>query len=317
MRELPPRRRRTAAATGSSTCGCKRRPARQSAGCSPQTQRPSAHGSNGAAVTACRYCRDHLQITSTDDRGALKGLKRCGDEGRHSLAADPPHADFVDLVEGLYGAGIAPERARMFTMLRDPVERAVSEYLHVRFVLGRERRCATTGSLGEIWAWDYRASCNFTLAQFATDPAYAPAMNRQTRMLAGTAGREPDELYANGQEMLATARDNLRRMSWFGITDSVNLSMSVLPTSMHSRVSAARRGRSRSSRRRRDTARRWSRSRGIRRRSRRSARVTTSMRSSSNMPAACCKTWWLVASALQIRSHAQPRSFASGYARHG
>ena len=172
-----------------------------------------------------------------------KGLKRCGDEGRHSLAADPPHADFVDLVEGLYGAGIAPERARMFTMLRDPVERAVSEYLHVRFVLGRERRCATTGSLGEIWAWDYRASCNFTLAQFATDPAYAPAMNRQTRMLAGTAGREPDELYANGQEMLATARDNLRRMSWFGITDSVNLSMSVLPTSMHSRVSAARRGR--------------------------------------------------------------------------
>ena len=173
----------------------------------------------------------------------VHGLRRCRDEGRHSLASDPPHADFVDLAQGLFAIGVTSERVRMFTMLRDPIERALSEYLHVRFVLGRDRQCRETGRRGSIWAWDYVAPCNFTLKQFATDPTYAPARNRQTRMLAGSAGRTPAELYASESQMLAQAQHHLRRLSWFGLTDAINLSLSVLPTSLRQAATLGRRGR--------------------------------------------------------------------------
>lgn len=119
------------------------------------------------------------------------------------LLNDAPHADFAALALAFRGR---PALA-IVTMLREPVSRAHSEYLHVR-------RMPCHGGLHH--AWDYTLRCNASLGDFL---AQAAASNRMTRMLAGTGPLPPDQIYASQAQMLAAAARNLRRLAAFGIAE--------------------------------------------------------------------------------------------------
>ena len=123
------------------------------------------------------------------------------------MTTDPPHADHLEILSALARSGIKRSNANLFTVLRDPTERVLSEYRYVFHTFCRD---------GKIRAWDYMLeSCDSDLDKFVnSEQALSMVHNRQTKMLAGVGDFRWEELYLDESELLRAAKVNLERMAF-------------------------------------------------------------------------------------------------------
>jgi len=125
--------------------------------------------------------------------------------GTHIFWHNTPHVDWKDLEAALNAAGIDihEKNVHVVTSLREPISRVVSEFHHVLHDL----------------PWDYVWSAqNGTLLEFAECIECSPGTsNRMTRMLAGVAFQDWEEVYKSEGEMLVAAKRNLQLTKWFAI----------------------------------------------------------------------------------------------------
>ena len=171
--------------------------------------------------------------------GCLQG---CSAKG-HSfgLLRKAPHASWADLESALTSHHGRPWRVHWLTLLREPVARVLSEYLHARFRLpnlcggGHDALLPRVhgnvvqlppGHDGLIFAWDYAARCNETLLQSVR--ANAAMHNRQTYMLGGVGSGN----MAPTRKELDRAKARLEQTAWFGLTEQWALSLRMLRASL-------------------------------------------------------------------------------------
>lgn len=171
-------------------------------------------------------------------------LQSCSTRGRSwGLLRKAPHASWADLESALTSHQGRPWRVHWLTLLREPVARVLSEYLHARFRLpnscgdGHDALLPRvhgnvvqlpSGHNGLIFAWDYTARCNQTLLQSVR--ANAAMHNRQTRMLGGDGSNS----MALSNKELARAKSRLEQTAWFGLTEQWTLSLRMLRASLRS-----------------------------------------------------------------------------------
>jgi hypothetical protein len=146
----------------------------------------------------------------------------CGTEGARSMTNDPTHADYAELSSAFARAAVPLSDVRMFTVLREPVERVLSEY---RYVV--DTFCHANGKLD---AWDYvYPRCNPNLDDFVdSDVAERYVHNRMTKMIAGTGDFDWRDLYESEEHMLAVAKRHLDTMSFLLIHERREDSLALL-----------------------------------------------------------------------------------------
>jgi hypothetical protein len=105
---------------------------------------------------------------------------------------------------------LLPAGTRCFTLLRDPVERAISHYYHYRRMVGDPAYPIAMGS---------------TLAQWVSERGLVEMDNGQTRRLAGEMGVPYGRLTAR---MLDRAKANLARLAVVGLTERFDESVVLL-----------------------------------------------------------------------------------------
>ncbi len=142
------------------------------------------------------------------------------------------HTGLYDYEQGVK-AGRPRARPVFITMLREPVQRVLSEFAHVTHNL-----VAQFGDRGYGKAWDY----NYTgrphdIEDFLDcETCRMGASNRQTRMLAGLFTTGVLNASVSDDMLLEHALANLERMPFIGITerfaDSMLLLKQTLPTSL-------------------------------------------------------------------------------------
>jgi len=121
---------------------------------------------------------------------------------------DPPL-----LIHGHFDASIVkllPAGTRCFTLLRDPIERAISHYYHYRRMVGDPA---------------YRIATDSTLAQWVSERGLVEMDNGQTRRLAGEIGTPCGRLSAR---TLDRAKANLARFAVVGLTERFEDSLRLL-----------------------------------------------------------------------------------------
>lgn len=144
------------------------------------------------------------------------------------------HADWTELTACVDGAmdraEKAPAKRRYFyvTLLREPVARFLSEFRHVQ--RGATWRGSRHLCLGRAPTAEELPSCfngsdwrDVTFQEFLSCP-WNLAVNRQTRMLAdltlvGCYNRSGLSEHQRDLLLLASARENLRRTAFFGLTE--------------------------------------------------------------------------------------------------
>ena len=169
---------------------------------------------HGCGWSQCR-CQHAIPSLSVAAHGGSKKcsdmecFKECAKDGRRSWTLDPPHADYLEILSALARARIKRSNVYMFTVIRDPVERFLSEFRYVK-----EKFCKD----GVIRAWDYviEGCDSITIERFSQSPeALRMVHNRQTKMLAGVGDFSWEEMYSNENELLRAAKRNLKSMSFF------------------------------------------------------------------------------------------------------
>uniref|UniRef100_A0AAY4D7P5 Heparan-sulfate 6-O-sulfotransferase n=1 Tax=Denticeps clupeoides TaxID=299321 RepID=A0AAY4D7P5_9TELE len=139
------------------------------------------------------------------------------------------HADWTELTSCVPAVMSAGQRKYHYiTILRDPVWRYLSEWRHVQrgatwkaSLHMCDGRAPTLAELPSCYPGDDWSGC--ALQEFMDCP-YNLASNRQTRMLADLSLVGCYNLSAMGEEerggvLLASAKRNLRRMAFFGLTE--------------------------------------------------------------------------------------------------
>ena len=156
----------------------------------------------------------------------MQCVTSCARDGCRSMWRNTPHADMLDLQCAFVRAQVRPDEIDYMTMLREPVDRVISEYEWGSH--GLPRTC-DHASKGSVFAWDYELPCNASLASFLASPAAGRRVNnRQTKILAGLGDFEADDVFPSDEAMLAAARRNLQSMRWFGLHERLNSSLWLL-----------------------------------------------------------------------------------------
>lgn len=156
------------------------------------------------------------------------------------------HADWTELTncvdnamdesEGITALGVPSRRRRYFyiTLLRDPIARFISEWKHVQ--RGATWRSSRHWCSGRVPTDQELPSCypgqadwrGVALDEFLSCPSNL-AINRQTRMLAdltlvGCYNRSVLSEEDRDTLLLASAKDNLRKMAYFGLCENQSMS---------------------------------------------------------------------------------------------
>ena len=115
----------------------------------------------------------------------------------------------LDLQRAFLRAAVQPDEIDFVTMLRDPIERVISEFYWV--MRGVPNTCAAEAEPRHRLAWDYELPCNASLASSLADVnAARRAHNRQTKMLAGLGDFEASDAFASDAAMLSAAKRTLQ-----------------------------------------------------------------------------------------------------------
>ena len=148
-------------------------------------------------------------------------LQDCFDAGRNLFIGNTPHMAVEDMDLPRLRAALRVRGGVVHTIswLREPVARAISEYLHVTNNI--VNNCSTDG-FGVRFAWDYALPCAplsfWDYLQLAA--VRERAVNRQTRFLGCYNCSE--------REALDSAKHRLKNLTWFGLTERYDDSLYVL-----------------------------------------------------------------------------------------
>jgi len=182
----------------------------------------------GCGWKDCR-CQHAIPETSSPYHGnsipcsQTKCFESCGLEKRRSLTFDAPRADYAEIIDGLRRSNYNVSKAYVFTVLRDPLQRFLSEFRYASKTFCKEN--------GLINAWDYSTPCNISLANFVMEPqVHAKVHNRQTKMVAGVGDKDWADVYSTPQEMLDVAIMNLEKMALILIQEDIASSLRILRT---------------------------------------------------------------------------------------
>lgn len=150
-------------------------------------------------------------------------VETCKRAGKRSLTLDPSHADYSELEMGFARERIPLTDVRMFTILRKPVERILSEYRKVK------KDCCQ-GGIDRLLAWDYvLEGCNISLSEFIeSDAVKRMGHNRQTKMIAGVGDFRWEDMYQTEDDMLKMAMTHLDDMSFLLIHERMQESLKLL-----------------------------------------------------------------------------------------
>ncbi len=167
---------------------------------------PKSAGTTLNRILRHNYRRDEMAESGPNTQEFVAELKTWPPE---RLAA-------IRFVQGHYPWGLhemLPQRARCFTILRDPVERAISYYYHAR----REPA---------HYLYNHIHDNNWSLPELLASGLPLMMNDGQTRLLSGVfADAHMGEVT---EAMLATAVANLRTCAVVGITEQFDLSLVLL-----------------------------------------------------------------------------------------
>lgn len=183
-----------------------------------------------------------------------KGKKRCKCLRPHSKSSNwlfsryttgwacGLHADWTELtscVEDIWSSQENPRKSLRFfyvTILRDPISRFLSEYNHIQRGATWKNsfhQCNGRSPNARELPLCYKGANwrNVSLQRFMSCP-YNLAINRQTRMLAdltlvGCYNRSAMSETRRNELLLASAKDNLLKMAFFGISEEQKMSQYV------------------------------------------------------------------------------------------
>jgi hypothetical protein len=136
-----------------------------------------------------------------------------------------PHIGMYDYEQAAC-TSLSKEKSAVFlTMLRDPVGRVISEYVHVTKILDG-------ADYAQAWDYNYTGPPNDVAAFLKCETCQVGTSNRQTRMLAGAFPTGAGTAFALSEEeekeLLRMALANLERMAYIGIMEQYEDSMLLL-----------------------------------------------------------------------------------------
>mmetsp|Transcript_3605 Transcript_3605/g.14184 ORF Transcript_3605/g.14184 Transcript_3605/m.14184 type:complete len:1047 (-) Transcript_3605:60-3200(-) len=169
--------------------------------------------------------RRHLGIPCSQ----MTCVHKCRVQGCFHIWSHGPHADWLELQNAFLRERIPKKKALVFTMLRDPVQRLLSEHHWIQ--QRATHNCDAEDALEpQRFGLDLTVPCEqLSFPQFIElKDVRKRVINRQTRMLAGVGDFDEGELYLTPEEMLASAKRNLAEMAWFGIYERFNESVWLL-----------------------------------------------------------------------------------------
>ncbi|KAI0557318.1 Sulfotransferase [Gracilaria domingensis] len=153
-------------------------------------------------------------------------VAECKERGCFYFLRNTPHADMLELELAFADAGIMVDEVGFMTLLRDPIERYMSEYRHI--TKAAPNNCSSNINRFRF-GWDFNYSCDLDFRTFASDAEHISINNnRQTKMIAGLGEFGVQELYGSYSNMLKIAKLNLDRLFWLGSKHSFNRSIGIL-----------------------------------------------------------------------------------------
>ncbi|XP_046377922.2 heparan-sulfate 6-O-sulfotransferase 2-like [Haliotis rufescens] len=187
----------------------------------------------------CRFfkAKGFMCVSATNSTWLLGESKKGSNCGSNS-----DWTELTECIEARFGENegkTAPSSYRYITLLRDPVQRFISEFLRTKKIVKIADVNSCHGRLpSQLELPDcFDGASNLTLDWFLACRSNL-AINRQTRMLAdlrlvncynktGMTEQERD------RRLLESAKENLLKMSFFGLTDYQHLSQVVFEETFH------------------------------------------------------------------------------------